>query len=112
MFLLVDNFDSFTYNLYALFINSGEKVKIIKNNQYINADKFRGIILSPGPSSPENSGTTLLYLKNYAKIKPILGVCLGMQAIGSFLGYQVTCAKNIMHGKIDKISVLKKKGTL
>jgi len=103
MYLMVDNFDSFTYNLYALFRLSGVEIDVIKNNEYIDADKYEAIILSPGPSNPENSGTTLKYLENYAGKKPIFGVCLGMQAIGHYMGYKITHAKKIMHGKQDTI---------
>lgn len=103
MFLLVDNYDSFTYNLKSLFENQGVEVKVIKNDQYIDADKFEGIILSPGPSIPQNSGTTLRYLKEYTGKKPFFGVCLGMQSICYSQKYTVAKAKTIMHGKKDKI---------
>jgi len=111
MYLLIDNYDSFTYNLKALFESVGAKVYIIKNDEYIDADSFKGIILSPGPSNPANSGTTLKYLKLYTDKKPFFGVCLGMQAICYSLGYNFRKAKSIMHGKIDKI-VIKKKDVL
>lgn len=103
MFLLVDNYDSFTYNLKALFENQGAEIRVIKNDQYADADDFEGIILSPGPSTPENSGTTLKYLENYTGKKPFFGVCLGMQSICYSQGYNVEKAKCIMHGKKDDI---------
>jgi anthranilate synthase component 2 len=103
MFLLVDNYDSFTYNLYALFVLNGAEVELIKNNELVDADKYEGIIISPGPSHPANSGTSLEYLKEYTGKKPIFGVCLGMQAIGYHLGHEVGKAKSVMHGKIDKV---------
>jgi len=103
MYLMIDNYDSFTYNLYALFAECGVDVKIIKNNEYISADDYEAIILSPGPSSPENSGTTLQYLKEYYGKKPIFGVCLGMQSIAYSLGYDIIQAQTIKHGKIDVI---------
>lgn len=103
MFLLVDNYDSFTYNLLALFQLNGAEVELIKNTEKVNADKYEGIIISPGPSHPSNSGTSLHYLDAYAGKKPIFGVCLGMQAIGHHLGYEVGRAKSVMHGKIDKV---------
>lgn len=107
MFLLVDNYDSFTYNLYALFRLNGAEVELIKNNETVNADKYEGIIISPGPSHPANSGTSLHYLKEYTGKKPIFGVCLGMQAIGYHLGYEVGRAKSVMHGKIDRVKAEK-----
>lgn len=103
MYLMIDNYDSFTYNLYALFKECGADVKIIKNNEYVPAEDYDGIILSPGPSSPENSGTTLDYLKNYTGKKPIFGVCLGMQSIAYSLGFKVERAATIKHGKTDQV---------
>lgn len=107
MYLLVDNYDSFTYNLYALLVLNGCKVDVIKNREYKNADDYEGIILSPGPSNPKNSGTTLQYLQEYAGKKPIFGVCLGMQSIGYHLGYDVVHASTVMHGKKDKMKITK-----
>ncbi|WP_022850545.1 anthranilate synthase component II [Limisalsivibrio acetivorans] len=104
MFLLVDNYDSFTYNLYALFRLNGQEVRIIRNDEYIDAEKYEGIIISPGPSNPLNSGTSMKYLENYTGKKPIFGVCLGMQCIGHHLGYEVSHAKSVMHGKTDTIT--------
>jgi len=104
MYLLVDNFDSFTYNLYALFKNTGVDVEVVKNNEPVKKSfKYKGIILSPGPSSPDNAGNLLEYIKLYKGKIPIFGVCLGMQAIGLFEGYNIRRAKTIQHGKTDKI---------
>ena len=107
MFLMIDNYDSFSYNLYALFKECNAEVTVIKNTEYVPADKYEGIILSPGPSSPENSGTTLRYLKEYLGKKPIFGVCLGMQSIAYVLGGKIKGAKTIKHGKVDKVDVIK-----
>ncbi len=107
MYLLVDNFDSFTYNLYALFKSQGAEVDIVKNTQFIDADKYEGIILSPGPSSPEQSGTTLDYIKRYLGEKPIFGVCLGMQCLGYEQGYPIKKAATVKHGKIDGIEIVR-----
>jgi anthranilate synthase component 2 len=101
MFLLVDNYDSFTYNLYALFRLAGAEVDVIKNTEFKAADGYKGIILSPGPSNPANSGTTLKYLELYTGKIPMMGVCLGMQAMGYHMGYEIRSAKTIMHGKTD-----------
>ncbi len=104
MYLLVDNFDSFTYNLYALFKNAGVDVEIVKNNEPVKKSlKYKGIILSPGPSSPDNAGNLLEYLKFYKGKLPVFGVCLGMQAIGFFEGFGIRRAKTVQHGKTDKI---------
>ncbi len=102
---MIDNYDSFTYNLYALFRECNADVEIIRNDKYVPADNYDGIIISPGPSNPENSGTSLKYLENYMGKKPIFGVCLGMQCIAHALGYKVGHAKTVKHGKIDTISV-------
>jgi len=105
MFLLVDNYDSFTYNLYALFRLNGAEVDVIRNTEYRNADDYKGIILSPGPSVPQNSGTTLEYLNNYTGKIPMMGVCLGMQTICHHLGMNVRKSKSVMHGKVDKVMI-------
>ncbi len=105
MFLLVDNYDSFTYNLAALFKKLGCELTILKNDQFVDCEKFEGIILSPGPSSPVNSGTTLKYISKYIGLKPIFGVCLGMQAIGFSLGFKIRHSKTVMHGKVDQINI-------
>jgi anthranilate synthase component II len=107
MFLLIDNYDSFTYNLFALFRECGADVDIIKNDVYVPTDRYRGIILSPGPSSPEHSGTTLRYISEHLGRTPIFGVCLGMQALAHSLGYPIVRAHTVKHGKLDEISVTK-----
>jgi anthranilate phosphoribosyltransferase len=103
MFLLVDNYDSFTYNLYALFRSCGEDVRVIRNSEFIPADEYEGIIISPGPSSPENSGTSLEYLRRYRGVKPVFGVCLGMQCMAHVMGRPVVPAATIKHGKVDTV---------
>ncbi len=105
MFLLIDNYDSFTYNLYALFISQGARVNVIKNDRWVDADEYEGIIISPGPSSPEHSGQTLEYLKQYIGKKPVFGVCLGMQCIGFDQGYKIRKASTIRHGKTDTVEL-------
>ena len=109
MYLLLDNYDSFTYNLYALCVKSKMNLIVKKNDEpIISIKNLKGIIISPGPSSPENSGNTLKYLEKYAGKIPIFGVCLGMQCIGYFLGFKIKKANSIMHGKVDEIKVTKK----
>ncbi len=108
MFLLIDNYDSFTYNLYALCVKCGLNVVVKKNNdEIVNINNFNGIIISPGPSHPENSANSIKYLEKYSGEIPFLGVCLGMQCIGYFLGYKIKKAKTIKHGKIDKIKIIR-----
>ena len=108
MFLLIDNYDSFTYNVYTLFAKAHVAVSVRKNNVGVIDGDYEGIIISPGPSSPENSEDSLGYIKRYIGKIPIFGVCLGMQAICYIKGYEIKQARRIMHGKIDTIEVLKK----
>lgn len=108
MYLMIDNYDSFTYNLYALFNQCGAEIDVIKNDEFIDAESYEGIIFSPGPSSPKNSGTTLRYISEYLGRKPLFGVCLGMQALAYSLGYGIVRARTVKHGKLDEIAVTKK----
>ncbi|MCX8123343.1 MAG: aminodeoxychorismate/anthranilate synthase component II [Spirochaetes bacterium] len=105
MFCIIDNYDSFTYNLVEYMRILGHDVEVFKNDvlfDSINFQRYLGIILSPGPSSPQNSGITLPIIEKVSNI-PIFGVCLGMQAIGYVYGGAIVHAKNIMHGKTDTI---------
>lgn len=107
MILLVDNYDSFTYNLYQYFSQIGNKVEVFRNDKIdLNEIKRlapKGIILSPGPGRPEDSGVCIDILKELAGQLPILGVCLGHQAIGLVHGGKIVNAPNIMHGKVSLI---------
>lgn len=105
MYLLIDNYDSFTYNLYALLVEAGAEVEVVRNDEMISAAQYQGIILSPGPSRPENAGYTLDYIKKYQGKIPILGVCLGMQALAHSNGHTVRHSKTVMHGKVDLIEL-------
>lgn len=105
MFCIIDNYDSFTYNLVEYMRILGEDVDVYRNDadfESINFHDYTGIILSPGPSSPAHSGITVTVIQNIDDI-PILGVCLGMQAIGYVYGGRIVHAKKIMHGKTDII---------
>ncbi len=107
MILLIDNYDSFTYNLYHYLIESGEKEVVIKRNDKISLDEIkamnpRAIVLSPGPCTPNEAGICLDVIKNLQGIFPILGVCLGHQAIGQALGGNIIKTYP-MHGKISEI---------
>ncbi|HHV75695.1 MAG TPA: aminodeoxychorismate/anthranilate synthase component II, partial [Thermoanaerobacterium sp.] len=86
MILLIDNYDSFTYNLVQYIEELGEDVAVFRND-VISVDEARrlnpdGIVISPGPSTPDNAGITVSIIKNFYREKPVLGVCLGHQAIG------------------------------
>lgn len=105
--ILIDNYDSFTYNIVEYFRILGKDIKVFKNDEITVEDlkkiNFDAIILSPGPSNPSNSGVTMSVLKEYYNKKPILGVCLGFQAIAEFFGADIVEAKEPMHGKCSEI---------
>lgn len=105
--LLLDNYDSFTYNLYDYFLRCGAEVEVIRNNE-IELDnlnqKYEGIILSPGPGKPKDAGKMMQLIEQYHDKLPIFGVCLGMQAIGEFFGANLIQANYPMHGKMDLLS--------
>ena len=106
MLLLIDNYDSFTYNLVDYFHQLGEPCKVIKNTTPLEEVKnlhFKGIVISPGPQKPKDANFLLDYIDYYHDKKPILGVCLGHQAIAEFLGGTLTLAKRPMHGKVSSI---------
>ena len=107
MYLLIDNYDSFTYNLYHYFLELGAKIEVYRNDkittQEILKKKYKGIVLSPGPCTPNEAGICLDLIKEISKKKvPILGVCLGHQAIGQAFGGKIIKNKP-MHGKVSKI---------
>ncbi len=104
--LVIDNYDSFTFNLVQLLGKFRQEISILKNDNDIDSLRiFRPdkILISPGPGRPENSGLTLDAIKEYGNSIPILGVCLGMQAICYLLGAEVVNAENIYHGKTSNI---------
>ncbi len=108
MLLMIDNYDSFTYNLVQYFAELGEEVKVVRNDEITVADIARinpdRICISPGPCSPKEAGISVDTIKTYAGRIPILGVCLGHQAIGEAFGGQVIRAQKVMHGKTDEIT--------
>ena len=113
--ILIDNYDSFTFNLYHYLSSLKVKVDVIRNNQ-ITSDKilkkkYSKIVISPGPGNPNQSGNCLKIVKSLYKELPILGVCLGHQVIGQVFGSKIIQAKKLMHGKTSKI-ISKKKGIL
>ena len=107
MLLVIDNFDSFTYNLVQYFGQLGVEQRIFRNNEIspkeaLALDPDR-VLLSPGPCSPREAGATLDIIKAFAGRKPMLGVCLGHQAVGDHFGGKVVRAGRLMHGKTSPI---------
>ncbi|MEM9856211.1 MAG: aminodeoxychorismate/anthranilate synthase component II [Bacteroidota bacterium] len=108
MILLLDNFDSFTYNLVDYFEQLNTDCKVLRNNvplREITEREYEGVILSPGPSTPADSGNLLEVINHYHTRLPMLGICLGHQAIGGFFGAKLTKAQKPMHGKLSTITV-------
>ncbi len=107
MILLIDNYDSFTYNLYQYIGELGEKITVKRNDEITIRDieqlNPEAIIISPGPGRPENAGNTVDIINQFYKRIPILGICLGHQAIGYTFGAVIEKASKIMHGKTSKI---------
>jgi len=107
MLLMIDNYDSFTYNLVQYFGELGEDVRVYRNDEItldeIAALKPDHICISPGPCAPAQAGISLDVIRTFAGKVPILGVCLGHQAIGEAFGGQVVRAKTLMHGKTASI---------
>ena len=104
---MIDNYDSFTYNLVQYFSELGEDVRVFRNDE-ISVDDIstlnpQKICISPGPCSPSEAGISVDTIKRYAGLIPILGVCLGHQAIGEAFGGKVIRAQKVMHGKTDDI---------
>ncbi|GEN57562.1 aminodeoxychorismate/anthranilate synthase component II [Halolactibacillus alkaliphilus] len=103
MILLIDNYDSFTYNLYQYMSELGEDVKVVRNDavtlEEIKAMRPEAIVLSPGPGTPKDSGICLDVIGSLGDVYPILGICLGHQAITEVFGGVVSHAKRVMHGK-------------
>jgi anthranilate synthase/aminodeoxychorismate synthase-like glutamine amidotransferase len=108
MLLVIDNYDSFTYNLVQYLGEMGQDVRVVRNDE-IPAAEIAGlapshIVISPGPCTPNEAGISLEVIKTYAGKIPILGVCLGHQAIGQAFGGKVVRAARVMHGKTSQIS--------
>ena len=113
--ILIDNYDSFTFNLYHYLSSLKVKVDVIRNDQITSNEilkrKYNKIVISPGPGNPNQSGNCLKIVKSLYKKMPILGVCLGHQIIGQVFGSKIVQAKRLMHGKTSKI-ISKKLGIL
>jgi len=107
MLLMIDNYDSFTYNLVQYFSELGEKVAVYRNDE-ITLDKIaqlnpERIVISPGPCTPNEAGVSLAVINQFSQNIPVLGVCLGHQSIGQAFGGRVVHAKQLMHGKTSPI---------
>ena len=110
MVLMIDNYDSFTYNIVQYCLELGADLKVIRNDELtvdeiekLNPEK---IILSPGPATPNEAGVCLDVIKHFADKRPIFGICLGHQSIAQVFGAEVIKAKNMMHGKTSRIKVI------
>jgi len=105
--LLIDNYDSFTYNLYHYLSSLNCNVEVFRNNEIqinkIEKEKYNKIVISPGPGNPNQAGSCLKIVKYFYKKIPILGVCLGHQIIGQVFNCEIVHAKKLMHGKISHI---------
>ncbi|MCX7848243.1 MAG: aminodeoxychorismate/anthranilate synthase component II [bacterium] len=107
MIILLDNYDSFTYNLYQYFGELGADVKVVRNDKItleeLDALKPEKLVISPGPCTPSEAGISCPAIAHFAGRIPILGVCLGHQAIGQVFGGKIVRARRLMHGKISPI---------
>jgi len=108
MILMIDNFDSFTYNLVQYLGELGAEVAVYRNNE-ISLEKIAAlqpshIVISPGPCTPNEAGVSLGLIERFAGKVPILGVCLGHQAIGQAFGGKVVRARRVMHGKVSQVA--------
>ena len=108
MILLIDNYDSFTYNLYQSFGIFADEIRVVRNDKItideIHAMQPEKIVLSPGPKSPKEAGICMDVVKEFYDKLPILGICLGHQCIGEALGGTVSYAKELFHGKQSEIT--------
>lgn len=107
MILLIDNYDSFTYNLYQYLCELGAEVRVIRNDA-ISLDDIqdmvpKGIVISPGPCTPREAGISNDVIRHFGAQMPVLGVCLGHQCIGAVYGARIARAGEIMHGKVSTI---------
>ena len=108
MILLIDNYDSFTYNVYQAVANLGHPLHVVRNDRIslaeIAAGNFEAIIISPGPGTPDDAGLCKDIVREFAGKKPILGICLGHQVIGEVFGGNVVRAPQPVHGKTTEVA--------
>ena len=107
MLLLLDNYDSFTYNIYQLLAELGAEIEVVRNDaatvSELSKRGYSGVVISPGPGEPKDAGVTENLIREMKGAVPILGVCLGHQAIGEVFGGKVVRAPKIVHGKTSRI---------
>ncbi len=109
MIFMLDNYDSFTFNLYQALAGLGAEVEVVRNDQVTAAevaermDEIDGVVVSPGPCTPNEAGISVDLIQQFAGRKPILGVCLGHQSIGAAFGAEIVHAPDLMHGKTSMI---------
>ena len=105
--LVIDNYDSFTYNLVQYFGELGAHCEVLRNDAKplgeIGVDEYDGLVLSPGPCSPDKAGISLSAVREWAGVKPLFGVCLGHQCIGQAFGGEIVRASRLMHGKTSPV---------
>jgi len=112
MILMIDNYDSFTYNIVQYCKELGADLKVIRNDE-LTIDEIKAlnpekIILSPGPSTPNDAGVTLDVINEFKDTTPLFGVCLGHQSIAQVFGANIVRAKNMMHGKTSQVEITEK----
>ena len=107
MLLMIDNYDSFVYNLVRYFEEIGEQIEVVRNDKIninrINENKYSGIVISPGPKNPKEAGFSLDVIHKFKGKIPILGICLGHQCIGYYFGGEIIKGQIPMHGKISEV---------
>jgi len=107
MLLMIDNYDSFTYNVVQYLAELGADVRVYRNDE-ITVEEIRALaperlVISPGPCDPDQAGVSMAAIEAFAGVIPVLGICLGHQSIGQVYGGEVVCARQVMHGKVSPI---------
>ena len=108
MIVMIDNYDSFTYNLVQYLRQLGKEIHVLRNDVFslesLKNPEITGIVISPGPGNPESAGLSIPVIRQFSGKVPILGVCLGHQAIAAAFGGKIVAAKQIMHGKTSMVT--------
>ena len=108
MIVMIDNYDSFTYNLVQYLRQLGKEIRVFRNDVFslesLEDPEIKGIVISPGPGNPESAGLSIPVIRQFSGKVPILGVCLGHQAIAAAFGGKIVAAKQIMHGKTSMVT--------